>query len=145
MPCTTALAGGNRKDSCVFERNRKHKERESGGPTGMPVKTVTCGVSTTISAALRLLFTFFLLSSHFISFPVTLSCLFILPLSSTCTLLYHSYFIAVTLSLFFFFFFSFFLQCFGLFIKILGCIFSDIMHLPLLPVFILAHQTVMGQ
>lgn len=52
VPCTAALAGGNRKKTAVCVReNRKRRGRESGGPTGMPVKTVTFGVSTTISAS----------------------------------------------------------------------------------------------
>ncbi|XP_044053035.1 ankyrin-1a isoform X4 [Siniperca chuatsi] len=31
VPCTTVLAGGNRKDSCVFERNRKLKKESVEG------------------------------------------------------------------------------------------------------------------
>lgn len=52
VPGTAALAGGNRKKTAVCVReSRKRRGRESGGPTGMPVKTVTFGVSTTISAS----------------------------------------------------------------------------------------------
>lgn len=67
--------GGDRKASCVFERNRKtKKEGESGGPTGMPVKIATFGVSTTISAALRLLFTSCPPASSLLLSPLLPSC-----------------------------------------------------------------------
>lgn len=86
----------------------------------MPVKTVTFGVSTTISAALlppsTLLINLF--SCH------ARSCFFMLSLSTTLILL---------LSL---------LQCFVFIYKILGFIFSGVVHLPTLPVFI---RSVMGQ
>lgn len=64
----------------------------------MPVKTVTFGVSTTISAALlppsTLLINLF--SCH------ARSCFFMLSLS-TCVLLYHSYFIAIFIAMFCFY------------------------------------------
>lgn len=85
--------GADRKASCVFERNRKtKKEGESGGPTGMPVKIATLGVSTTISAALRLLFTSYPPASSLLLSPLLPSCCccFSLP-----ALPHHPYFIAV--------------------------------------------------
>lgn len=99
----------------------------------MPVKTVTFGVSTTISAALRLLFTF-PSSTPLTSplFPVTLSLS-----ASSHYLSLPALFCFIAAVLFF---------CNVLFsYKILTCIFSDVMHLPMLPVFIISPQTVTGQ
>lgn len=102
----------------------------------MPVKTVTFRVSTTISAALRLLFTSFLLCSHFISLFLSLS---------PCLLFYYLslYLFRLSTTLILLLFLT---QCFFCSVyKILGCIFSDVMHLPTLCVFILSHWTEMCQ
>lgn len=94
----------------------------------MPVKTVTFGVSTTNSAVLCPLSPSSLSKLSLQLFPCHSRCL------STCTLLYI---LVLLLTLFFFTVF-----CSAL--KKLSCIFSDVMHLPVLTVFILSHQTVMG-
>ena len=113
LPCTAALAGGNRKKTAVCLReNRKRRGRESAGPTGMPVKTVTFGVSTNISAAVRLLLTFPFSSSLTSSPRLSLS-----PVSSYYLALPVCFFYRC-LSLFVLFFCCSVLLCF---VKILGC------------------------
>lgn len=74
VPCTAALAGGNRKDSCVFERNRKRKKERVEGQQACQsrasllewVHRLCCSLSHLLLAALVL----YLLSCNY-------SCLFI--------------------------------------------------------------------
>lgn len=87
----------------------------------MPVKTITFGVSTTVSAAL----------------PLHLLCQAFLPLHVLALYLCASLPLSfLMLSL---------LQGFAVIYKVLAFIFSGVMHLPTLPSFICSHQTGMGQ
>lgn len=87
----------------------------------MPVKTITFGVSTTISAALFLL------------------------LFCQAFLLLHVLALYLCASLLLLFLIPSLLQGFAVIYKVLAFVFSGVMHLPTLSSFICSHPTVMGQ
>ena len=95
-----------KRQLCVWEKTENVEE-------GMPVKTVTFGVSTNISAAVRLLLTFPFSSSLTSSPRLSLS-----PVSSYYLALPVCFFFYRCLSLFVLFFCCSVLLCF---VKILGC------------------------